>query len=233
MASHVLRMLRTSVVRKQIVALSGMVLVLFIFAHLSGNFMIFAGPNGINDYAAKLKALGPLLYAFRVGMFLAFAVHISFTIWVTYDNWHSRPQRYAVQADRGETNFAKRTMIYTGLLIFFYLLIHLNDFALADWSTKGVVKSASTAESLGLYGVIWNRFANPFGSLFYIALMVVLGFHLSHAIQSFLQTLGLNSERTLPVLRKTALVLAIVVALGYSSIPLYILIRHYTVGIGV
>lgn len=232
MASEVLRTLRTSVVRKQIVALSGMVLVLFIFAHLTGNFLIFAGPGAIDDYAAKLKALGPLLYAFRVGMFLAFAIHISFTIWVTYDNWHSRPQRYAVRSDRGETNFAKRTMIYSGLLLFFYLLIHLNDFALADWAKKGVVESASTEESLGLYGVVWNEFSEPLDALFYVAIMVVLGFHLSHAIQSFLQTLGLDSERVLPVLQKAAIVLAVLVALGYSSIPLYILIRHYTVGIG-
>jgi succinate dehydrogenase / fumarate reductase, cytochrome b subunit len=223
----------TSIVKKQTVALSGFFLVTFLLAHLSGNFLIILGPEWINGYAKHLKEIAPVLWGFRAVMLVALLTHVSFTIMLALENRAARGARYEMQRNHGGTDFVKKTMIYTGLLIFFYITMHLFDFTLTDVEQRGMVTRADgEVVPYGVYGMVWNAFSNPLHSLLYVSAMVVVGLHLSHAAQSLVQTFGFTDSALMSRLILASRVLGVVVTLGYSSIPLYILVRAHTIGIG-
>lgn len=223
----------SSVGKKQVVATTALLLSLFIVAHLGGNIYLFLGPEAFNDYAKKLEGLGPLFWLLRAGLAATFLVHISFTLWVTADNWSARERRYAVKRDLGGTSFAKKTMIYTGILTFFYLLFHLSDFTLGNKTgPQSVVEGMAEGESLYLYGLVYNAFGNPGRVLFYILAVCGVGLHLSHGIQSFIQTFGFFHPRYTPAIRKLSIAAGAVLALGFISIPIYFLIRNWTMASG-
>jgi len=224
----------TSIVKKQIVAVSGLLLVGFILAHLSGNFNMFLGPEWLNGYAKHLEDLGPLLWGMRIGLLAKAVVHITFTVLVTIENRRSRGVAYAVSGTRGGTTFAKKTMILSGLMVLSFLFLHLSDFTLGDkHGPSSVVAGVNGGESLGLYGLVWNAFLNPLRVVVYIFAVCCLGLHLSHGIQSSTQSLGLSDEAVMRRVTLASRVVGALVALGYSSIPLYVIVRHFTVGIGV
>ncbi len=223
----------TSILKKQTVALSGFFLVTFLLAHLSGNFLIILGPEWINGYAKHLKEIGPVLWGFRAVMLVALVTHMSFTIMLAMENRAARGARYEMQRNHGGTDFVKRTMIYTGLLIFFYITMHLFDFTLTDIEQRGMVtRTDGEVVPYGVYGMVWNAFSNPLHSLLYVSAMVVVGLHLSHAAQSLIQTFGFTDTALKSRLVLLSKALGVLVTLGYSSIPLYILIRAQTIGIG-
>lgn len=224
----------TSIVKKQIVAVSGLALVGFILAHLAGNFNIFLGPEWLNGYAEHLEELGPVLWLMRIGLLAAAIVHITFTVLVTIENRRSRGVAYAVAGSRGGTTFAKKTMILSGLMVLSFLFLHLSDFTFADkHGPAGIVAGANEGESLGLYGIVWNAFLNPLRVVVYMFAVCCLGLHLSHGIQSCTQSLGLSDEPVLQRITFAARAIGALVALSYASIPVYVIVRHFTVGIGV
>lgn len=224
----------TSIIKKQIVAVSGLALVGFILAHLAGNFNIFLGPEWLNGYAEHLEELGPVLWLMRIGLLAAAIVHITFTVLVTIENRRSRGVAYAVAGSRGGTTFAKKTMILSGLMVLSFLFLHLSDFTFADkHGPAGIVAGANGGESLGLYGIVWNAFLNPLRVVVYIFAVCCLGLHLSHGIQSCTQSLGLSDEAVLQRVTFAARAIGALVALSYASIPVYVIVRHFTVGIGV
>jgi succinate dehydrogenase / fumarate reductase cytochrome b subunit len=225
-------LLRTSVVKKQIVAVTGLIGVGFIIGHLAGNSLILLGPEAFNEYAEMLHAVPELLWIARVTLIAAFVIHVYFTVALTLENRAARDDRYAVAADHGETTFAKKTMIYTGLLVFLFLFIHLTDFTFPDKNGPNTVLTGPEGDaSYAIYGLVWNSFAkNLLRSAFYILAVCCVGFHLSHGIQSLFQTIGFFNDRYTPVIRKASIVLGALVAIGFSLIPLYIIIRHFTIG---
>jgi succinate dehydrogenase / fumarate reductase cytochrome b subunit len=220
------------VFKKQIVAVTGLMLVGFILGHLAGNFLVFAGPEALNAYAEKLRSYGPLLWGARLGLIAAVLVHIVLAVVLYFENRSARGgATYAVDDTEGATTFAKRTMILTGLLIVFFVFVHLNDFTFADkYGDESVVEGYNNGESLGLYGVVWNGFLQPWRVVFYVLALAALGLHLSHGIQSFAQTLGFNDADVLPRLERFALVVGTVVALAYIAIPVYVVVRHMMAG---
>lgn len=232
MSSVVLRLVRTSVFKKQIVAVTGLMLVGFILGHLAGNFLVFAGPEALNAYAEKLQSYGPLLWAARLGLIGAVLVHLALAVALYFENRSARGNAtYAVDDNEGATTFAKKTMILTGLLIVFFVLVHLNDFTFADkYGDESVVEGYANGESLGLYGVVWNGFLQPWRVVFYILALSALGLHLTHGIQSFVQTFGLSDADVRPRLERFALVVGAVVALAYIAIPVYVVVRHLLAG---
>lgn len=226
--------LGTSVAKKQVVAVSGLLLIGFILAHLSGNLTIFLGPDWLNGYAKHLEELGPLLWLMRSGLIVVAIVHITFTVLLTLGNRRARGTAYAVAGAKGGSNFAKRTMILSGLLLFSFLFLHLSDFTFSDkHGPASIVAGANAGESLGLYGIVWNAFLNPLRVAVYIIAMGCLGLHLSHGIQSFMQTLGLSDEAVIGRVTLAARTLAVIIAVSYGSIPVYVVVRHFTIGVGV
>ncbi|MCA9450783.1 MAG: succinate dehydrogenase cytochrome b subunit, partial [Candidatus Omnitrophica bacterium] len=178
-------LLQSSIIRKQIVAVTGLMLVGFLIAHLTGNFLLFAGPEAFNGYSKKLHDLGAILWVLRIGLLAAFLAHIYLAIQLTAENHSARKHRYAVSNQKGDGGFAKRSMIYTGLLVFLFVALHLYDFTFrSKTGDPTVISGVNEGESLGLFGLVWNSFLEPWHAGLYILAMIVLGLHLSHGIQS-------------------------------------------------
>jgi len=212
----------SSVFKKQIVAVTGLLMVGFILGHLAGNLLIFAGPGPFNHYAETLQNLGELLWLARIVLIIAFVVHIVTTILIIRENRAARPDRYKKRGSKADSTFTTRTMIFTGLLVFVFLFIHIWDFTLPVKEGPGTLIPGLDRDDLHLYGLVWNSFLQPLRALFYIVTMCCLGMHLSHGIQSLFQTLGFSHEIYTPRVKKISVCMGIVVAIGFSLIPIYI-----------
>lgn len=209
----------STVLKKQITGITGLVMLLWILAHLSGNFLIFKGPQAFNEYAAFLQSLGPLLWVTRIVLLVMVVVHIGFSIQLSIQNKQSRKHRYhQLKNHTNENSLSVKLMPYTGSIILIYIIFHLLDFTLAE--KVGLVNGVD----YGLYGLIINVLGQPLHAFAYIIAMMAAGSHLYHAFQSVFQTFGLMSHSTQSKLMITSKVLGIAVAVGFSSIPIYILI---------
>ena len=222
---NIKRYISSSVGKKQIVAVSGLGLVLFLIAHLSGNLLIFKGPEAFNAYAEMLHSLGGLLWVARIGLITLFGAHIWFTIQLILENKAARGgQGYHITKDVGNRSFATKTMRYTGPLVAFFLVIHLIDFTLPISCGRSAI---AMGLDLGLYGIVMNSFQNPLRVALYIGAMLSIGFHLSHGIQSTAQTMGVISARKSKVLKQISVGLGTIIAIGFSTIPLYLYSFQY------
>lgn len=214
--------------RELLVGLSGVVLVLFIIAHLAGNFFIFGGPEAYNAYAQHLHALGPLLWVARLGLMAAFTVHVSLTIRLALEDRAARKTPYAVRMKPAETTVAKKTMLYSGLLLFAFIALHITDYALGDQTgPRSVLSRAGANESLGLYGLVWNSFSNPLHSLFYIVALCAVGLHFSSAVSTIWMTFGVMPEGAIMPAKRAAQIAGAIVACAFISIPVYVLVATY------
>ncbi len=217
---------QSSIGRKQIVATTGLLLILFIIAHLAGNLLIFLGPEAFNHYAHKLAGLRPGFYVVEVGLAGVFIIHIYFTALLVLENIAARSQRYSVYNPKGERSLAAKLMPYTGTFLLAFLIWHLTDFTFAD--KYGPRSFLPDGKSYELYGLVYNSFADPVHSILYILAMMCLGFHLGHGVESFIQTFGFNHPVCTPKIKKFGYYFALVITLGYSSIPVYVMWQYKT-----
>lgn len=210
--------LDSSIGGKLIVAVTGLALVGFIVGHLSGNLLVFAGRDAINAYAEGLRKFPALLWGMRLGLIAAAVLHIYFTIRLNIRNRASRPQPY-VKKVYARASLQSRTMVLSGLLLLFYAIYHLAHFT---WRVTD-----PTIGALGHYDVyemLVYSFKSPVMSVSYIVAMVFVGMHLAHGISSLFQTLGLNHPKYNPLIRSAGPVLGVLLAAGYISIPVAILL---------
>lgn len=213
----------SSIGKKQVVASTGLLLILFVIGHLAGNLLIYLGPEAFNGYAEKLRHLRPGLYVVEVGLLAVFVVHMWFTALVVMENYAARPVRYSVNAAVGERSWGARLMPYTGTVILAFVIWHLLDFTFIDHD--GPRSVLSDGKSYHLYGVVYNAFSDPLHSAFYVIAMAAVGFHLSHGIQSFAQTFGFSHPTLTPIIKRMSAALGVIIAVAYSSIPVYVLLQ--------
>jgi succinate dehydrogenase / fumarate reductase cytochrome b subunit len=204
--------LGSSIGKKQLMALTGFCFLAFITVHLAGNLSIVAGPRALDAYADKLASLGPLILVMELGLLFLACVHVGMGLWLFYKNFTARPQRYAVTASAGGKTLSSRTMPYSGLLILTFLVLHLLNFRFADLSAMGLGEIAA------------RIFTNPVYSGFYVVMMVVLGFHVRHGFWSAFQTVGANHPKYMPAIERLAVIFAVIVAAGFGSLPIFVLI---------
>ena len=216
--------LNSSIGKKQIVAVTGLVLILFVIGHLLGNLWIYTGPEAFNDYAKKLASLRPALTVAEAVLFIIFLIHLYVTALLVLENLRARSQGYAMVRNKGERSFASRLMSYTGTIILAFVIWHIMDFTFSDHLGP---RSMINGKSYGLYGVVYNSFTNPVHSFLYILAVIAVGMHLDHGVQSFCQTFGFNHPKYTPMLLGFSRWFAIVVTIGYSSIPIYIFLNFF------
>ena len=238
MTSNLGRVLGSSIFRKQVSAVTGLAMVGFVIAHLMGNLLLFVGPEAFNDYAHKLEALGPLLWVMRGGMIVSVVLHVALTLTLAVENAKARPERYDVVADHGDRKKATRAMKYTGSMIVLFLVLHLYDFTFGDKTGAGtILEGVNGGESLGLFGLVWNSFSirysgwNVVRDVIYILAVSSVGLHLSHALESVVQTFGFHHDRYTPIVRKVSLAVGIVVGVMFASIPVYIALTSTPFGV--
>ena len=216
----------STVGRKVLMAVTGLLLVLFITVHLLGNLSVFLGADGINAYAKHLHDLGPLVWIFRLVMLGLFAVHITFGVQLYMENRSATPETYAIQKSL-VTTFSAKTMIFTGLIILVFLIYHLLHF------TVQVTNPEISAHHLPLdaamrpdvFSMVVLSFQKVFIAVVYMIGMIALGLHLAHGVSSWVQTFGLSTGPSQDKVRIIGKLVAIVYALAYIAIPLFILAR--------
>lgn len=209
----------SSIGRKQIVAVSGLALILFLIFHLSGNLLLYKGPEAFNHYAEFLNSLGMIKYLARVGLIVLFVVHMFFTFLLVRENRKARGGKYNVSKPVGKRSLATRLMPLTGTVILVYLGVHIADYTLADHHT---LASVIDGQDMGLYGLVVNSFRSPWRVALYVIAMGAVGMHLVHAIQSVCQTFGFNHPVYSRHVKRFGVFLGVAIAVGFASIPLFI-----------
>jgi succinate dehydrogenase / fumarate reductase, cytochrome b subunit len=214
----------SSVGRKQIVAVTGLMLVLYLVFHLCMNMLIFGGPELYNYFPDKAHETGLLLRFIEAGLAAVFFVHIGFTIKLVMANRKARAHRYEVTKSVGNRSLATRLMPYTGTILLVFLVVHIMDYAAAGHDANSVVNGID----LGLYGLVVNSYLNPIKSAFYVIAMFAVGFHLAHGIQSVFQSFGYHSEANTPVIQKVSTAIGLIFAVAFSSVPVYLYFTYCT-----
>ncbi|HEV3410206.1 MAG TPA: succinate dehydrogenase cytochrome b subunit [Chthoniobacterales bacterium] len=212
---------RSSVGKKFIVALTGLVLIGFIIGHLLGNLQIFLGPDVVNGYAQKLRDLGLILWLVRAFLLVNVIAHIYFTISLTIDNRRARPDAYA-EKNYTKATFASRYMWLSGLVVLAFVLYHLAHFTFL-WVNPEYAGLHDPHGRHDVFSMMVYGFRNPVVSAFYILSMFLLMLHLTHGASSFFQSLGWNEKTLNPRLATGGRVFAWLIFLGYTSIPVAVL----------
>jgi len=223
----ILRFCSSSIGRKWIVALTGLVLFGFVIGHLIGNLQIFLGSSEpINRYGAFLQGLGELLWAIRFFLLAMLVLHIVFTVKLRAESRAARPVNYAV-TNRRATSPAARWMLLSGIMVFCFIVFHLLHFTAQVPAVNGLGRNFATlTDGMGrhdVYRMMILGFSNPAASAFYVVAVALLALHLNHGIMSMFQTLGLNSAKVRPLWEKGGPAVAWLIFLGYASIPVAVL----------
>lgn len=211
--------LLTSVGKKYLMGISGLIWAGFVFAHMTGNLFILVSPEAYNTYGHAIVT-GPLLYPTEAILVLALITHVTMGVWLTVENRKARgSQRYAAppKAEKGG-NFASRTMAIQGSVVLVFIILHLATFKYGTYyetTVNGVVMR-------DLHRLIVEVFQSPGYILWYLVALVILGFHLKHGVKSIFQSFGLHNEHYAPMIRKIGIVYGSVVALGFIVQPLYV-----------
>jgi succinate dehydrogenase / fumarate reductase cytochrome b subunit len=212
----------SSVGRKIIVALTGLILILFVIGHLLGNLQIFLGPEWINSYAQHLRDLGPLLWAIRLFLLVNVILHIWFTIQLALENKRARPGAYP-KKDHVKATFASRHMVLSGVIVLAFIIYHLAHFTVRVTDPRFALLKMDPLGRHDVYSMMVYGFQSYLVSGFYIVSLFLLMLHLSHGASSFFQSLGLNNHKLTPKLAAGGRVLAWLLFLGYAIIPVAVL----------
>lgn len=218
--------LGSSIGKKILVALTGMVLVGFVLGHMVGNLLVYAGPDAINAYAQMLHhALhGAGIWIARLGLLVCVAVHVVLTVQLTKANRAARKQRYGYEATI-QASKSSRIMILSGLTLLAFIIYHLLHFTIRAGNDYNTYTTSLNGETVhDVYRMLVVGFSWWPASLFYIIAMCLLWSHLSHGVSSMFQTLGISNERTLPVYKVVAQVFATLILIGNCSIPISIML---------
>ena len=206
----------SSIGKKLVVALTGVVLVLFLAGHLGGNMLIYAGPEMFDAYAHFLHHMlhGAGIWIFRLVMLACIALHIIATVRLTRENRTARQQyehKATVQASRSSL-----IMVWSGLTILAFVIFHILHFTVrVDSELAAIAKDSPHA-------MVIAGFQNWLVVLFYIIAMTLLCSHLAHGTASIFQTLGLRSRKTAGPIQVLSNAYALVIWAGFISIPLAI-----------
>ena len=217
MPSSRLRAFSSSVGTKIVIGLSGLFLVLYLIIHVAGNLLVFFGPQVFNNYAYNMEVRNPTLPILEIIILIGFLIHIFKTIAMYLGNSAARPVAYVKKERAGYTSrksFASSTMIFGGLWVIVFLIIHVKAFRFSPetpWPGGG----------RDLYRQEMDVFANPLMVAFYVISMLVVGSHLWHGVSSGFQSLGLTHPRWTPRLLVAGRVFAVVVAAAFIAIAIW------------
>ena len=215
-ANAVTRFWSSSIWKKAVMAVTGLIMVGFLIVHMLGNLQMFAGPLKINEYAAALRRLGPLLWIARAGLVVALVLHVVAAYQLTRRKQTARPVGYAHEEPQIST-FAARTIRWGGVLLLVFIVLHLLHF------TFGTIHPAFDAKDV--YGNLVAGFQVWWVAVLYIVAMIGLGLHLYHGTWSSIRTLGLTRPSRDPFKRRVAAVLAWALYVGFSLVPVAVLAR--------
>ncbi|HSY71610.1 MAG TPA: succinate dehydrogenase cytochrome b subunit [Alloacidobacterium sp.] len=203
--------------KKVVMAVTGAILFAFVIGHLAGNLQIFEGPAKLNAYGHFLHSIGELLWPVRIVLLLSVALHITATVQLALRKKKARPVGYS-RKEAIASSYASRTMYWSGPIVLAFVIFHLLQF------TAGYIHPGSQFIEGDVYHNVVAGFQVWWVSVWYIFAVSLLGLHLRHGLWSMFQSLGFNHPRHTPILKSTAIVIAVGIVLGYISIPISILL---------
>ena len=216
---------QSSIGKKFLMAVTGLVLFGFVTGHLIGNLQIFLPPEKINAYSHMLESLGVALWGIRLFLLACVIIHIWLAIQLTLENRAARPVGYGLDHTNRAT-LASRVMERTGLVVLAFLLFHLAHFTVRighpGWSEHTYHLANGTAVR-DVYTMVVQGFSNVSVSVFYIIAVGLLSYHLSHGVVSMLQSLGLKNEKWTRGLEGFAVVYCWAYFLLSAAVPLAVL----------
>ncbi len=221
----VMTLYRSTIGKKVIMAVTGLLLVGFVIGHMAGNLQVFAGAVTMNEYASFLKSLGKFLWLARIGLLAALVLHVLMAWQLTRIKRNARPIDYARRQPQVST-VASRTMRWGGVLLLVFIVFHILHFTTGTLFPAASVPDAAYPgfSKTDVYGNLISGFRNLWVSAFYIVAMLFLMLHLFHGAWASVRTLGLTRASAHPLERRVATAIAVVVWLGFSVIPVAVLL---------
>ena len=215
------RLFTSSLGKKFLMAITGAGLFLFVIGHLLGNLQIFLGPEAINRYGHFLQTTPEILWPARIGLLAFVIIHIWTSISLTLENRAARTAQYDVKEVVAAT-LASRTMIWSGLIIFAFVAFHLAHYTLLIVHPE--FRDLHDANGWhDIYRMMVLGFSNYWVSGFYVLGIGLLCLHLSHGASAMFQSLGFKNEAYTCAIDGSAKIAAVIIFLGYISIPLAVL----------
>lgn len=205
------RFWHSTIGKKVVMALTGIIGILFVIGHMTGNLLMFKGQDAMHQYALLLRTSMPLLYAARGVLLIAVVLHVLSAYQLTMRARAARPHDYAVRKPQ-VTTFAAKTIRWGGVLLLVFIVFHLLQL------TLGLVHPRFA--HLDPYNNVVVGLANPFIAGLYILAMAALALHLYHGIWAVVRTLGAARPAAQPLKRTLAVLVAVVVAAGFMIIPI-------------
>lgn len=214
--------LTSTVGKKYLMGLSGLIWTGFVFAHMAGNMLMFVSPDAYNTYGHNLVT-GNIIYFAEALLILALVTHVVLAINLTWENRRARSSRYAMLGGKEKgSRWASRTMAIHGTIILIFLVSHLITFKFGTYyetTVHGVVMR-------DLFRLMIEIFSQPLYLAWYFISLILLGFHLSHGVGSVFQSFGLLHPAYQPMIKTVSWVYAVVVVLGFLSQPIAVFLFY-------
>ena len=211
----------SSVGKKSVMAVTGVIFLLFVVAHMLGNLKVFFGITAFDEYSEHLRTLGAEIFGYAGLLWIARVVLLGSVVlhmWAAFSLWYkakrARPVGYAHRG-KWQGSYAARTMRWGGVIIALFVVWHLLDL------TFGTVNPAPAGA--GAYEKLVASFDRPAVTLFYLVAVLALGFHIRHGMWSALQTVGGNSSMRQNSLKALSFVVAAVVTVGFAAVPVAVM----------
>jgi len=207
----------SSIGKKQFMALTGLGLMGFLVMHLLGNILIVVDPDQFNLYAHALTSNKALLYIAEAGLLFLFLMHIGLAFKLTAENRSARPVKYHTYQTSGSgASFASKTMIYSGMIVLIFLILHLLQF---KWGNHYVTE-VDGMQIRDLNKTVIEYFESPINLAWYIFAMFTMAIHVTHGFQSCFQSLGFRHPKYTPIINKISWGYALFIGLGFSAIAI-------------
>ncbi len=205
---------RSAIGRMALMAVTGLVLFVYVLVHMLANLQAFEGPGPLDRYGERLRVFPTLLWTARGVLLVAALVHVIAGIDLWAERRRTRPVTYETYTPTGSTP-AARTMIWSGFLVLGFLVYHLLDL------TFGVVNPDFRPGEI-LHNVVVS-FSRGAAAVFYVVAVAGLGFHLWHGLYSSLSSLGLSNRAFTPGVKRLAAAFGTIIAVGFAAVPLAVL----------
>ncbi len=217
-----LQLLKTSIFKKFVMGLTGLGLSGFVLGHMTGNLLLFKSAEAYNHYGHAITS-NPIYPLISWGLIACVVLHMIMGLWLAKDNYQAKSGTYALASTSAkDSTFASKSMMYTGVLILFFITSHLYGMKYGTYYEV----TYDGVEMRDLHRLILEVFQSPLNVFWYVISLVVLCIHLSHGVSSIFQSLGFNHPRYTPVIKIIGVVYAVVVAVGFISQPIYVYLVH-------
>ncbi len=226
---YVLALPHTTIGKKVIMAVTGVIWVGYLALHMWGNIHIFQGPEAFNHYAEFLRTVGypvfsekQLLWIIRIVIIVALALHMWSALELYNIARRAHGSNYAVKRTV-QANYATKFMRIGGVVIILFVLFHLLNFT---WTA---LPETVVSPRQDPYNNVVTMFSNPLFVLVYLVALAALALHLFHGVWSMFQTLGINNRDWDGFFRGLAIFVAIVIPVGFALVPIAVQLGILTI----